>query len=154
MILPRCFDFRDRLNRKGYWHWYVLSLLVIGIGAVIAMMIGLLGFGTPELRLNLILSCYLVTSLMVLSIQVPITVQRLHDIGKSGWYALVYLVFIGMVVYDLLRPFPTFLTVLVPFAFVVMIGFVPSEPRKNRYGNYVPEEEKFSESEQSEGFRI
>lgn len=43
---------------------------------------------------------------MVLSIQVPITVQRLHDIGKSGWYALVYLVFIGMVVYDLLRPFP------------------------------------------------
>ena len=107
MILPRCFDFRDRLNRKGYWHWYVLSLLVIGIGAVIAMMIGLLGFGTPELRLNLILSCYLVTALMVLSIQVPITVQRLHDIGKSGWYALVYLVFIGMVVYDLLRPFPT-----------------------------------------------
>ena len=99
MILPRCFDFRDRLNRKGYWHWYVLSLLVIGIGAVIAMMIGLLGFGTPELRLNLILSCYLVTALMVLSIQVPITVQRLHDIGKSGWYALVYLVFIGMVVY-------------------------------------------------------
>lgn len=87
MILPRCFDFRDRLNRKGYWHWYVLSLLVIGIGAVIAMMIGLLGFGTPELRLNLILSCYLVTALMVLSIQVPITVQRLHDIGKSGWYA-------------------------------------------------------------------
>lgn len=62
MILPRCFDFRDRLNRKGYWHWYVLSLLVIGIGAVIAMMIGLLGFGTPELRLNLILSCYLVTA--------------------------------------------------------------------------------------------
>lgn len=61
------------------------------------MMIGLLGFGTPELRLNLILSCYLVTALMVLSIQVPITVQRLHDIGKSGWYALVYLVFIGMV---------------------------------------------------------
>ena len=58
MILPRCFDFRDRLNRKGYWHWYVLSLLVIGIGAVIAMMIGLLGFGTPELRLNLILSCH------------------------------------------------------------------------------------------------
>ena len=54
-----------------------------------------------------------------------------------------------MVVYDLLRPFPTFLTVLVPFAFVVLIGFVPSEPRKNRYGNYVPEEEKFSESEQS-----
>lgn len=48
MILPRCFDFRDRLNRKGYWHWYVLSLLVIGIGAVIAMMIGLLGFGTPR----------------------------------------------------------------------------------------------------------
>ena len=82
MILPRCFDFRDRLNRKGYWHWYVLSLLVIGIGAVIAMMIGLLGFGTPELRLNLILSCYLVTALMVLSIQVPITVQRLHDIAR------------------------------------------------------------------------
>ena len=143
MILPRCFDFRDRLNRKGYWHWYVLSLLVIGIGAVIAMMIGLLGFGTPELRLNLILSCYLVTALMVLSIQVPITVQRLHDIGKSGWYALVYLVFIGMVVYDLLRPFPTFLTVLVPFAFVVLIGFVPSEPRKNATGTMCRKRKSF-----------
>ena len=93
MILPRCFDFRDRLNRKGYWHWYVFSLLVIGIGAVIAIMIGLLGFGTPELRLNLILSCNLVTALMVLAIQVPITVQRLHDIGLSGWWAIGMMIF-------------------------------------------------------------
>ncbi len=48
MILPRCFDFRDRLNRKGYWHWYVFSLLVIGIGAVIAIMIGLLALALPS----------------------------------------------------------------------------------------------------------
>jgi uncharacterized membrane protein YhaH (DUF805 family) len=105
-------DFSGRARRSEYWYFvlaYTVAIFVIEIVALIltaiAKPLGILGF--------------LVLVVVALGIIVPslaVTVRRLHDTGKSGWFILIGLI-----------PFVGGLVLLV---FTVM----DSTPGPNQYG--------------------
>ena len=74
LFFVRYADFQGRSRRSEYW-WASLSLAVIG--AIVGAILGNLSF---------------IWSLAVLVPGIAITVRRLHDIGKSGWWYLINLI--------------------------------------------------------------
>ena len=78
-------NFNGRSTRADYW-WVVLASFLCGF--VIGFVFGLMGESGVKLATT-------VSSLFSLAILVPslaITVRRLHDINKSGWWILISLV--------------------------------------------------------------
>ncbi|MCW2673094.1 MAG: hypothetical protein JWP14_1683 [Frankiales bacterium] len=85
-------DFSGRARRSEYWYFalaYTIALIGIEIVAfiltAIAKPLGILGF--------------LVLAVVLIGIIVPslaVSVRRLHDTGKSGWFLLIGLIpFVG-----------------------------------------------------------
>ncbi|UVM51087.1 MULTISPECIES: DUF805 domain-containing protein [unclassified Pseudomonas] len=113
----KAFSFDGRIGRLRFLAWTMaLTLVTLGIGSVLAVF----GFAlistdsTAGLILAGLLAVILVVVLAFISIQ--FSVQRLHDIGWSGWLWLLNLVpFVGSA-----------------FPFVIMI--VPGNNTANRYG--------------------
>jgi len=111
------FSFEGRIGRLRYLAWtMVLMLVTLGIGAVLGVF-GLALISTDSsagLILGGLLAFILIVVLGFVSIQ--FSVQRLHDIGWSGWLWLLTLVpFVGSF-----------------FPFVMMI--MPGNNTANRYG--------------------
>ena len=111
------FSFEGRIGRLRFLAWtMVLTLVTLGIGSVLALM-GLAFFNSDSsggLILAGLLAFILIVALAFVSIQ--FSVQRLHDIGWSGWLWLLNLVpFVGSF-----------------FPFVMMI--MPGNSVANRYG--------------------
>ncbi len=84
LALSRYSDFEGRSRRSEYWYFclfYLASMILVAsffgrFGIFLMMFVGVLGF-IPSLA---------------------VTVRRLHDIGKSGWYYLVtFIPFIGTI---------------------------------------------------------
>lgn len=111
------FGFTGRIGRLRYLAWtMVLILVVIGAGTTAAIFaIGLISSDSSAgLILGGLLAFFLCLAIGLVSIQ--ICVQRLHDIGWSGWLWLLHLVpIVGSV-----------------FPFVIMC--VPGNQVVNRYG--------------------
>jgi uncharacterized membrane protein YhaH (DUF805 family) len=100
--------FTGRSRRKEYWFFVLFNLLIsLGLG----FLDGWFGLGGAAIGL--------LSGVYALAIVVPaiaVSVRRLHDTGKSGWWLLIGLV-------PLLGP-------LVLLFFMIQDG----EPGSNRYG--------------------
>ncbi|MHC8312492.1 DUF805 domain-containing protein [Pseudomonas sp. GT1P32] len=111
------FGVEGRIGRLRYLAWtMVLTLVMLGVGSVVAIFaIALIASdSTAGLIVGGLVVVLLCIAIAVVSIQ--ISVQRLHDIGWSGWLWLLNLVpFIGSF-----------------FPFVIMC--VPGNTIANRYG--------------------
>jgi uncharacterized membrane protein YhaH (DUF805 family) len=111
------FSVEGRIGRLRYLAWtMVLTLVMLGIGSVVAIFaIALISSdSTAGLIVGGLVAFFLCIAIAVVSIQ--ISVQRLHDIGWSGWLWLLNLVpFVGSF-----------------FPFVIMC--VPGTNIANRYG--------------------
>ncbi|MGB3062924.1 DUF805 domain-containing protein [Sphingobacterium thalpophilum] len=85
-------NFEGRARRKEYW-MYVLSVFVLYIG------LGIVGGILSIISDTLAMLVYGVISLLGLALFIPslaVTVRRLHDTNKSGWFILVSLIpFVG-----------------------------------------------------------
>lgn len=80
-MLANFSDFKGRASKADYW-WAVLGNIIVS--AVLGFICGLLGsFGSVLLTL---------ISLVLAIPGLALTVRRLHDIGKSGWFVLISLV--------------------------------------------------------------
>lgn len=85
----RYVDFKTRSTRSQYW-WWTLWMILMSIGAVIIDTMMGMGDSGP---VNLILS------LATLLPSIAVSIRRLHDIGRSGWWFLLVLVpIIGWIV--------------------------------------------------------
>ena len=78
ICLKKFFDFTGRARRSEYW-WFVLFVMIVSmvfnfIGAVFPM-VNILG---------------LIVSLLLSIAQLAALTRRLHDTGRSGWWVLVY----------------------------------------------------------------
>ena len=71
--------FGGRAPRSEYWYW-VLFGIIVGMGTV---------FVHPILNQ--------VMSLALLLPGIAVTVRRLHDVGKSGWWYLIIFTCIGVI---------------------------------------------------------
>ena len=98
MPLKRYADFSGRSRRMEYWMWVVFQFL-IGIVFVILMvalggaammrgdMAGLMAMGGVLIILYLL---YLLVSLIFLVPNLAVTIRRLHDTDRSGWWIMLF----------------------------------------------------------------
>ncbi len=79
-------DFSGRAQRAEYWYFVLFYLLIfIGLSivdAALGLYNGIVGIGT--------LGCLFALAMLIPSISV--TVRRLHDTGRSGWWILISLI--------------------------------------------------------------
>jgi uncharacterized membrane protein YhaH (DUF805 family) len=91
-------DFKGRASRSEYWWFFLFCLIVEIIGHAI--------------NLNL----YLIVALAVLLPSLTVLVRRLHDINRTGWWALILLIpVIGWIV-------------------ILIFALMESTPGPNNYG--------------------
>lgn len=107
--LARYADFSTRSNRPQYWYFVLWSII---IGLVTVTLDIMMGFSpTGLLPINTL------ASLALLIPSLALVVRRLHDIGRSGWWFLLFLVpVIGWIV-------------------LIVFYCTASEPRANQWGN-------------------
>ena len=85
--------FSGRSRRKEYWY-YVLFVAIISI--VLNIIDGLLGTYDRSAGVGLLSTIF---SLAVLIPSIAVSVRRLHDIDRTGWWVLISLVpIIGWIV--------------------------------------------------------
>ncbi|MEF1309848.1 DUF805 domain-containing protein [Vibrio mytili] len=85
-VLKKYAVFNGRARRKEYWMFFLFNLL---ISLALGIVDGLLGT-------TIIGGLY---GLAVLIPSIALTVRRLHDIGRTGWWALIgFIPFIGLIV--------------------------------------------------------
>ena len=101
MILPfkRYFDFKGRSRRKEYWMYTLFVILVSIALSIVDAMLGLGGsaVGDTEMTGTSVgaegaLSGGLLANLFALATVIPglaVSVRRLHDLDRSGWWILL-----------------------------------------------------------------
>ena len=84
-------NFTGRDSRKEYWMFYLMYMILTIIVSVADAMLGLNGMAVlPVVLLSIIPS-------------IAIGARRLHDIGKTGWWQLLYLIpLLGLVPFIML----------------------------------------------------
>lgn len=118
MMIPlqRYAQFSGRASRSEYW-WFqgFIALLSLPLYGLIALA------GQTESQVPMLAACGLglVVWLSVLTPLLAVTVRRLHDIGHSGWIALLIVVPFGSI-------------------FVLVFMLMPGAPGDNRFGSPVP----------------
>lgn len=103
VLTKRYAQFAGRARREEYWMFFLFNVIaIVVLGAIDAMIgLGLLGF---------------VYAVAVFIPGLAVTVRRLHDSGRTGWWALIGLVpFIGFVI-------------------LLIFMVLDSEPGDNAYG--------------------
>jgi uncharacterized membrane protein YhaH (DUF805 family) len=87
-VLNKYADFSGRASRSEYW-WWVLAYVIAYV--VVAIVSGILG------KFAMVLPVLLALAVFVPSLAV--SVRRLHDVDKSGWWLLIGLVpLVGFIV--------------------------------------------------------
>ena len=93
-VLKKYAVFGGRARRKEYWYFFLFNAL---IGIVLAIVYGVTGTLVPGAGIGLLGGLY---SLAVFIPGFAVTVRRLHDTGKSGWWLLIFLVpLVGVIVF-------------------------------------------------------
>jgi len=88
----RYFDFRTRSSRSEFW-WFTLFVVIVSI---IATVIDTTLFNTSWDDTGMVNGLWTFATIIP---SIAIAVRRLHDIDRSGWWVLLWFVFlIGWVV--------------------------------------------------------
>jgi uncharacterized membrane protein YhaH (DUF805 family) len=83
--LRKYVDFNDRARRAEYW-WFVLFAILVGVAAGI---LDRLIAGDVAMRQGPI---SVITSLALLLPSLAVSVRRLHDIDRTGWWIVIFYV--------------------------------------------------------------
>jgi len=109
-VLKKYAVFSGRARRKEYWFFILFNIIIsLALGAID----GLMGSYNESAGVGLLGGIY---SLAVLIPGIAVTVRRLHDTGRSGWWFLIVLVPV--------------IGALVLLVFMVL----DSKPGQNQYG--------------------
>ncbi|TRX23614.1 DUF805 domain-containing protein [Flavobacterium franklandianum] len=79
-------NFNGRARRSEYWYFTLANIIVCIIAMIIDKVAGLNFEPLPYGWL------YLANSLLVIVPGLAVTVRRLHDLGKSGWFFFIILI--------------------------------------------------------------
>ena len=82
VIFDKYADFYGRARRAEFWNFYLVHLLII---------IGLALIG-PRINLRLYLMALMFYFLATIIPSLAVTVRRLHDTDKSGWWYFIGLI--------------------------------------------------------------
>jgi len=91
--LQKYVDFSGRAPRAEYWWFYLLTIIVVVVTMIVDSLVGSDFGGTGY---------GMVTALAGLALLLPslgVSIRRLHDTDRSGWWLLIGLIpFIGAIV--------------------------------------------------------
>jgi uncharacterized membrane protein YhaH (DUF805 family) len=92
-VLKKYAVFNGRARRKEYWYFLLFNIIV---SIVLAVIDDVTGSFSPEAGMGLLGGIY---SLAVLIPSIAVSVRRLHDTERSGWWLLIGLIpLIGAIV--------------------------------------------------------
>lgn len=113
-ITKKYADFSSRSRRTEFWMFFLFNI-IISIG--LSVILGLLGSVDPTGTIALLGSAVIgLVSLALLIPGIAVTVRRLHDTGRSGWWILIGLLpVIGLIV-------------------MLIFMVLDSEPGENKWG--------------------
>ena len=77
------FDFETRSSRKEFWYWQLFRILMF-LSITFLESLGLSGL-------------LFISNFIFLIPEVAVSIRRLHDINKSGWWILLTLTIIGII---------------------------------------------------------
>ena len=101
--------FSGRASRSEYWFFYLFTIIASVVTWVIDTM--LLGYSSEDTG-----AISLIFQIIIILPSIAVGARRLHDIGKSGWWQLLILTIIGIIL------------LIVWFATI-------GSSKKNNYGN-------------------
>ena len=111
-VLKKYAVFTGRAQRKEYWFFVLFNFI---IGFVLGLIDGMIGSRIAAAGMGIL---GLIYALAVLIPGIAVSIRRLHDTGRSGWWLLISFVpFVG---------------------FIILIVFMAldSQPGENQYGPY------------------
>lgn len=76
-VIKNTFNYKGRARRKEYWYYILMASIIILIGFTLD---GILD--TPDTLSGL-------AGFILFFPSLAVTIRRLHDIGKSGWWYLI-----------------------------------------------------------------
>ncbi|MCK9535223.1 MAG: DUF805 domain-containing protein [Pseudomonas sp.] len=92
-VLKQYAIFSGRVRRKEYWYFILFNLI---ISIVLAAIDGAMGSYSAGTGMGLLGSVY---TLAILLPGIGVSIRRLHDTGRSGWWMLVgFVPLIGVLV--------------------------------------------------------
>lgn len=92
-VLKKYAVFGGRARRKEYWYFALFNIIV---SIILGVIDGVTGSFSPEAGIGLLGGIY---SLAVLIPAIAVSVRRLHDTDRSGWWLLIALIpIIGAIV--------------------------------------------------------
>ena len=115
ICLSKFADFSGRARRREYWTFALVNCLI----AMLLLILGL-AFGEDSPASNIMVTIFY---LIMLVPSLSVSVRRLHDIGKSGWW-----LFIGFIP-------------LIGSLLLLVWSLMDSEPGENQYGKNPKEED-------------
>lgn len=83
-VLRQWSDFKGRARRKEYWMFVLFNIIFLIIAAILDNVFGLTF--SREIPYGYI---YMLYALIVLIPGIAVSIRRLHDISKSGWWYLI-----------------------------------------------------------------
>lgn len=102
--------FKGRTRRRDYWYFALFQIIAV---LAISFVERQLAIANPEILFGWFTALYLLVTLLP---ALAVTVRRLHDTSRSGWWVLLYIIpLIGAVV-------------------VLTFTLLDSTPGNNKYG--------------------
>ena len=77
------FDFETRSSRKEFWYWHLFRILMF-LSITYLESLGLSGL-------------LFISNFIFLIPEIAVSIRRLHDINKSGWWILLTITIIGII---------------------------------------------------------
>lgn len=114
ICLSKFADFSGRARRREYWTFALVNCLI----ATLLLILGL-AFGEDSPASNIMVTIFY---LIMLVPNLSVSVRRLHDIDKSGWYMFLSLI------------------PLIGGLILLVWALMDSEPGENQYGKNPKEE--------------
>ena len=109
-VLKKYAVFSGRARRKEYWFFFLFNLI---ISIILNLIDNATGTFDPETGVGILGTIYL---LAVLIPAIAVTIRRLHDTGRTGWWILI-----------------SFIPLIGAIVLLVFLVF-DSEPESNQYG--------------------
>lgn len=98
-------NFQGRTSRGGYWYTVLCNVIVSLIIYALAFVAGIMRSGGLAMVASILSIGYMVA---VAIPTIAISVRRLHDIGKSGfWYFIMFVPCIGSIVFLIFMCMPS-----------------------------------------------